>query len=169
MVGDLRLVCGSRFCVWMKSENFRASRTKKTGVFVPHHIPVALFGVELHCEPARIAFGVARTLFTAHSGEADEDLGLLARALEDLGFGPVSDIAGNVEKSVSAGPFGMDYSFRDALPVEVRHLFDQQQVLHQDRPARTRGEGILVIADRSAGGRGHCFSCAHVFNLRLQM
>jgi len=75
------------------------------------------FRVELHGEPARIAFGVARTLFTAESGEADEDLGLLARALEDLGFGPLRDIAGNLEKSVSARPFGADMSFQKSVRI----------------------------------------------------
>jgi hypothetical protein len=44
--------------------------------------------------------------------KADEDLSLLARALEDLGFGPLRDIAGNLEKSLCAGPFGMNHSFR---------------------------------------------------------
>ena len=130
MVGDLRLVWGSRFCVWMKSENFRGVPDEEDWSVVSDHVPVALFGVELHRETARIAFGVARTLFTADSGEADEDLGFLAQALEDLGFGPLRDIASNLEKSVCAGPFGMDHSFRNAFPVEVRHLFDQQQVLH---------------------------------------
>jgi hypothetical protein len=35
IVGDLRLVWGSRFWVWMKSPNFSGSRMKKTGVLFP--------------------------------------------------------------------------------------------------------------------------------------
>src|SRR5271156_5082367 len=35
IVGDFRLVSGSRFWVWMKSPNFNGSRIKKTGVLFP--------------------------------------------------------------------------------------------------------------------------------------
>src|SRR5216683_2254984 len=35
IVGDFRFVCGSRFCVWMKSLNLIPSRMKNVGVFLP--------------------------------------------------------------------------------------------------------------------------------------
>ncbi|MNU10664.1 hypothetical protein D3C72_2579530 [compost metagenome] len=35
MVGDFRLVCGSRFWVWMKSGNLMPSLMKNIGVLLP--------------------------------------------------------------------------------------------------------------------------------------
>ena len=53
-----RFVLGSRFWVWMKFGNLYGSRTKNTGVLLPHHVPVAFLGVELHGEAADVALGV---------------------------------------------------------------------------------------------------------------
>ena len=43
----------------------------------------------------------------------------------------------------------MDGALRDALAVLMR---DQLVVLEQHRPARTGGDGILIVGDRRAGG-----------------
>ena len=34
---------------------------------VSGHVPVALLGLELHCESARVALSISRALFAAHS------------------------------------------------------------------------------------------------------
>ena len=49
-----RLVCGSRFWVWMKSPNLSGSRTKKTGVLLPTRSHFFL-GIELQRKSPRIA------------------------------------------------------------------------------------------------------------------
>jgi len=66
-VGERRFVCGIRFCEWIKSPNFKPSRTKNTGVIISGHVPVAFFGVELQGKTTRIARRVGRALFSGNS------------------------------------------------------------------------------------------------------
>jgi hypothetical protein len=40
----------------------------------------------------------------------------------------------------------VDHALRNALAVELRHLFDQLKILQQHGPARSRSHGILVVA-----------------------
>src|SRR5215475_5145616 len=78
MVGLLQLVRGSRFWVCMKSANFLGSLTKNTGGVIPHEIPVAIFGIELHRKPAWVALRVGAAFLAPDGGEAHEDPRLLA-------------------------------------------------------------------------------------------
>lgn len=48
----------------------------------------------------------------------------------------------------------MNDPLRDALSIEVLHLFEQLDVLHQQGATRPGGEGILVVGDRGAVGGG---------------
>ena len=128
---------------------------------VPHHVPVALFGVELHGETARIAFGIAGTLLAANRREPDEHVGFLADFTEEFRGRVVRDVFRHRENAVGAGTLGVYDSLRDALAVEVRHLFEKLEVLHQHRAAGTGGHGILVIADRASGSGSDRFLVAH--------
>jgi hypothetical protein len=62
----------------------------------------------------------------------------------------------------------MHHAFRDALAIELGHFLEEKMVFHQDRAPRTGGDGVLVVADRPAGRRGHqwtgrwfAFVCFH--------
>ena len=81
--GSWRLVCGSGFCEWMKSGNLSGSRMKKIGVLLPVEVVVAVLGVELDGEAARVADGVGRPAPAGHGAEAREDLGALADLAEE--------------------------------------------------------------------------------------
>ena len=67
-----RLVRGSRWTTWLRSGNLSGSRKKKTGVLLPHHIPVTLLGVEFKCKTSDITFGICSTAFSGHGGKACE-------------------------------------------------------------------------------------------------
>ena len=58
---------------------------------------------------------------------------------------------GDGEGAEGAGALGVDDALGDALAVEVSHFFDEPVVLHEDRPARAGGEGVLVVGDGRAG------------------
>jgi hypothetical protein len=64
------------------------------GVFADEVI-VALLGVELHREAARVADGVRRPQVAGHGREAQEDLGLLADPGEERGAGVRGDVGGH--------------------------------------------------------------------------
>ena len=42
----------------------------------------------------------------------------------------------------------------DPLAVEVLHLLEQLNVLHQQRAARSGGEGVLIVGDRRTARGG---------------
>ena len=47
--------------------------------------------------------------------------------------------------SEGPGPLGMDNSLRDALPVEVDELLDEDVVLKQQRPPRPHAETVQLV------------------------
>jgi hypothetical protein len=49
----------------------------------------------------------------------------------------------------------VNYALGNALAIEVRHFFKKQEIFENDGAARAHGEGILVIAYRTASVRGH--------------
>jgi hypothetical protein len=51
----------------------------------------------------------------------------------------------------------MDDALRDALPIEALQFLDEIRVLEENRAVRTRGLGILVIADRRTTVARHVF------------
>src|ERR1039458_5443470 len=73
-------------------------------------LPVAFFGIELDGKATRIALRVARPLFAAHGGEANEHVGLLAHLIEDLRGGIAGDVAGHGKDAVGARSLGVKYA-----------------------------------------------------------
>ena len=91
---------------------------------VADQIPVAVLGVELHREAARIARRLRRVAAADHGREADGERRLLARLLEQLGAGVlggrlVADLAGRLELAVADEAARVDDALGDALAVEV--------------------------------------------------
>src|SRR5271165_674237 len=103
---------------------------EENGSIVPDHIPVAFLRVEFHGETAWVAFRIPGALLAAHRREANEHLSLLAERLKKLGFGPLRDVPSDFEHPMSAGSLCVDNAFRNAFAIEMRHLFDKQQVLN---------------------------------------
>ncbi len=106
---------------------------------ITHHVIVALAGIELQRETARVAPGVRTAALTSHRREADQRLGLGAR-LEDRGPRVVADVLGDLEMTEGATALGVRLSLRDALAIEVRHLLDQVMIVQNDGAVRTDGE-----------------------------
>ena len=119
---------------------------------VAGHVVIALFGVELDREAARVARGVGGALFAADSGEPGEHFGLLARPREELGARVLRHVGGALELAVGAGALGVHDALGDALAVEVRQLLHQVHVPRQDRPARPCGQRVLIVIHTRPGG-----------------
>ena len=117
---------------------------------VAHHVVVALGGVELQREAARITPGVGAAALAGHGGEPDQRLGLRAR-LEHGRLGVGADVLGHLEVSEGPGTLRVGLALRNPLPVEVGHLLDQVVVLQQDGAIGPHGERELVAGDGDAG------------------
>src|SRR3712207_1514285 len=117
--------------------------------------PVAVLGVELHGETARVARRLRGVPATGHGREAQRDVGALALLLEQLGAGVVADGLvphGAVGLEVAEGGHatGVHHALRDPLPVEVADLLEELVVLQRGRAAGTHRALVLVVVDRVA-------------------
>ena len=121
---------------------------------VAHHVPVALLGVELQGKAAHVALRVRGAALAGHGGEAQKRLGLLAHLGEKRGARVARHVVGDREGAVRRRALGVHHALRDALAVEMLHLLQKLHVLHEQRAARPRGQGILVIGDGRAVGGG---------------
>ena len=117
---------------------------------VADEVPVALLGVELDGEAADVAGEVGRALAAGDGREADEDRGLLALALEEVGPGDVGERLVVLEVAVGAVAAGVDDPLGDALVVEVEDLLAEVEVFQERRAARADPERVLVVGDGDA-------------------
>ena len=135
---------------------------------VPDHVVVALGGVELQREAARVAPGVGAAPLPRHGGEPDQRVGPGA-GLEHRRLGVGADVVRHLEVAERAAALGVRLALRDPLAVEVGHLLDQVVVLEQDRAVGTDGQRMLVALDRRAGiGRGGLDICHVLLLLRIE-
>ena len=74
-----------------------------------------------------------------------------------MSFGVASNVIGDGKRAKCSGSFCMDNAFRNAFPVEVSLFFHQVKILHEDRPAFTCSQGILVICNRNSASGCQCF------------
>ncbi|MPN01697.1 hypothetical protein SDC9_148908 [bioreactor metagenome] len=128
----------------------RIAQEKDRGV-VADEIPVAFLCVELDGEAADVAFGIGCAALAGHGGEAGEELGLLADLAEHLGAGVARDVVGDGEGAVGAGTLGVHAALGNDFAVEVGELFEQPDILQQNRAARAGGHRVLVVDNRRAG------------------
>jgi hypothetical protein len=132
-------------------ELHRVPQEEHRGV-VADDVEVALGGVELHGEPARVAPGVGAAALARDRREPDQDVGRRA-GLEDRGAGVGADVVSHLERAERAAALGVRLPLRDALAVEVGHLLEQVVVLQQDRPVRADSQRMLVAGDGDSGVR----------------
>jgi hypothetical protein len=121
---------------------------------VADDVPVALLGIEFERGATDVAFRIGRAALAGHGGEADEHRRGLADLAEQFCAGEACDVVRHGECAVGAPALGVHAPFRDHLPVEVRHLLDQPDVLQQRGAARTGGHDVGVVGDRGAGRVG---------------
>ena len=128
---------------------------KKTPEVVADEVPVAVLGVELHREAARVAGRLGGVPATGDGGEAQRDLGLLALLLEELGAGVlrdrlVADGAVGLEDAEGGGAAGVHDALGDPLAVEVADLLEELVVLQGRRATGAHRPLVLVVVDRVA-------------------
>ena len=126
---------------------------EEDGRVVADQIPVPLFGVKPEGEAANVAFGISSAAFPGNGRETQECFGRLADLLEQPGPGKSRDVAGDGKCAVRAGALGMDRPLGNPLAIEVLHLLDKLDILHEDRPTGTGGHGLLETNRGSVGCR----------------
>jgi hypothetical protein len=119
-------------------------------------IPISDWFLSSESQPEAPTFGkvpgVGSALRAGYRREANQQIGLLADRVEQLGVGVLRDRGrGDREVVESAPALCVNGAFGNALAVLMRQLLDQLIVLQQQRPARTDGDRVLVIGDRRAG------------------
>jgi len=117
---------------------------------VPDHVPIAVFGVELDCEPSHVAVGVGATRLGRNVREPRHELGPLADAVEHLRLRVLGHVVLEFEIAEGARALGMHDAFRNALAIEVRVLFEEPRIFDHDWTAGTGGHRDLVRSDGHA-------------------
>ena len=133
-------------------ELLRVAHEEHRGV-VADQVVVALLGVELDGEAARVADRVGAAELARHGREADDQAGVLALG-EQVRLGVLADVLGRFEHAVGPAALGVHHPLGHALPVELGHLLDQVVVLEEERAVRPDGLGEFVARRRDAGVSG---------------
>jgi hypothetical protein len=120
---------------------------------VADEVVIALLGIELQREAARVTHRVRRTEIAGHRGEAEERLGLLPGSSEELRPGVPRHVGGQREGAVGPRTARVHDALRNAFAIEVRQLLQKELVLDQGRSPGTSGLTLLVVRDRGAGFR----------------
>lgn len=130
---------------------------------VSDHVVVALLSIELNSKATWVSHGIWSTSLTGHSGESQEERGLLADLIQEGSLGELSDILGDLENTVSTGSLGMDHTLWNSLPVEVGDLVDQVEVLKHDWSLGSRSHRVLVVVNWGARRSSQSLSSVHLF------
>ncbi len=130
------------------------------GSVVANQVPIAFFGIELDGKAAHVALGVRRAHLTGNGGETQDQRRFRTR-LQRLGARVFGNVAGDLERSVSAPALGVHDALGDAFAVLVGQLLDELVVLHQHRTARACRNRILVIRNGGASAGCHCRFVGH--------
>ncbi len=111
---------------------------------VAHQVEVALLGVKLEREPARVPVGVRAAHLARDRGEPREHRGPLAHLRQKARLGPLADVLGHLEEPVRTAALGVHHPLGHALAIEVLHLLDHIVVVQHRRPARARRQRELI-------------------------
>ena len=119
---------------------------KEGGEIVAHQVPVAVCGVELGRETARVAQGFWRVGAVDNGRETHKYRSGFALG-KYLGLGQVAQVIGHGKRTVSAGAASMHNTLRNAFAVKALQLLQQLHVLQQHRAIGPGGLRVLVITD----------------------
>src|SRR5690606_31272270 len=127
--------------------------------------------IELQREAAYVAPGVGTAGLTGDGRKARQHVG--ASAFPEEGRPGVSrNVLGSFEYAERASAFRMRLTLGHFLAVEVRHLFEEMDVMQDDRAISTNGQRIAVADRRRAGARGgrsSRFVSSHLWNSSAQL
>jgi hypothetical protein len=135
---------------------------------VADHVEIAVLGIKLHREPARITPCVGAAALARHGGKAHPRFHFCT-GLEELRLGVFADVGRYLEIAECAAPLCVRLTFRDPLAIEVRHLLDQIVIVEHDRTVTPDGKRMLVALDWNAGvgcRAGGGFLVSHCQRLR---
>lgn len=105
---------------------------EEDGRVVADEVVVAVLGVELDGESARVTPGVGgAALLAGDGGEAHERLGPGA-GLEQSGLRVAAHVVGDDQFAERTAALGVDDALRDTLTIELGELLDQVVVVQQD-------------------------------------
>jgi hypothetical protein len=94
---------------------------------VPDNVIVSFLCEELDRETSNIANSIGAALLTTSGTETEENLGLLASGVEELGASQLSNLGvGDFEFSPGTSSLGVDDSFRNALSAEVSQSLEEK-------------------------------------------
>ena len=96
---------------------------------VSYQVVVSVFGVELDGKASGITSCVCGSSRANHRRGPDKDGCLLLWVLKEFCTGVPCHTLVHLEVTMRTSAFGVHYSLRDALTVEVRELLDQMHVL----------------------------------------
>ncbi|MNS85587.1 hypothetical protein D3C72_1194550 [compost metagenome] len=117
---------------------------------VADQVPVAFVGIELDGKAAHVARGVLGPPLARHRGKAHEHRRALAGFGKQGRRGQVGQGLVALEVTVGGRAARVHDALGNALVIEVRNFFTQDEVFQQRRPAHARLERMLVVGNRHA-------------------
>ncbi|MNL39333.1 hypothetical protein D3C87_1616070 [compost metagenome] len=115
---------------------------------VADQVPVAFVGIELDGKAAHVARGVLGPPLARHRGKAHEHRRALAFFCKQGRGGQIGQGLVALEVTVGGRAARVHDALGNALVVEVRNFFTQDEVFQQRRPAHARLERMLVVRHR---------------------
>ena len=142
------IVCASLLAANEMLELQGIANEKNRGV-VPHHVEIAILGIELDRESARITPGVGAAALAGDGGKAHRGFHFCA-GLQEFSLGVRADVRRNLETAESAASLRVRLAFGDTLPIEIRHLLDQVVIVENDRAVRSDRQRMFIALDGNA-------------------
>lgn len=92
-----------------------------------------LSGVEFDSKTTRVSESFRAAPFMNDSGKPEDDRSLNARSTEEISTGKVSYVMSDFKKAFGTSSPGMNNTFRNAFPVEIRKFLHQMVIFQQYR------------------------------------
>ena len=105
---------------------------EEEGRVVSYEIVNTFLSVGLNGETTRVTICICDSTLSQGCRESHTDGGTLADAVQELGFGVLGHVMGNLKISKTTSSNCMYYSLRDSLPVKFGQFVNQVQVGKDD-------------------------------------
>ncbi|MNI45402.1 hypothetical protein D3C73_998260 [compost metagenome] len=114
-----------------KVRKFNRITDEKDRRIIADQIIIAFFGIKFHGKAAWIAHSIGRPQLPGYCREANEHRRAFAHLRQEGCFSIFGQILSDFKITMSSGAFGMNYTLRNTLPVEMCQLFQQMNILQQ--------------------------------------
>src|SRR5665647_1066458 len=131
---------------------------KEDGYIVTYQIIITFFSVELNRKSPNIPHCIRGTLTSCHCGEPHKDGSLVIRILQEFSLSVIVHWLINLEVTEGSGTLSMHYPLGNTLPIEVRDLLNELEVLQKSRTALAYGKRIIVVVNWITLTSGHIFA-----------